>query len=186
MKVSDIIKISATYLGKEEVINLLEGNFTDDCDQAKKDINLLINCVNLVIEQLSSEYVPFRKEEKIYTSDGTIYYKNLSERILEVCFVTNSLGEKVNFKVYPEYVKTAKGYVVIEYQYMPKPLTKSSEVFFSNNKLTERIIAYGVASEYALIENRFEESNMWDERFKQSLMVVLHPKNLKIKKRRWL
>ena len=130
----------------------------------------------------SNGYVKQPFETKAYGAKN----KNLSERILEVCFVTNSLGEKVNFKVYPEYVKTAKGYVVIEYQYMPKPLTKSSEVFFSNNKLTERIIAYGVASEYALIENRFEESNMWDERFKQSLMVVLHPKNLKIKKRRWL
>ena len=186
MKVSEIIKNTAVFLGKENVIALTEGEFVEDKAQAEKDKTLLLKCLNLVIDQLSSEYVPFFKEESFVTDDGVIPFSDFSNKVIEVKGVYDQKGGKADFKNFSTHIKTVAGEVKVEYCYVPANLTENSEIFLSNGRLTERIIAYGVASEYALSEQRYEEASMWDERFKQSLMTVLHPKNVRVRKRRWL
>ena len=62
---------------------------------------------------------------------------------------------------------------------------KEDEEFTSN--LPERIFAYGVAREYFFIKNLYEDANIWEERFKGSLQIMLRRKSeVKIPRRSWI
>ncbi len=185
MTIKDIVTTAAVCLGKTEVLEYLEKGVAENVEQVEKELNLLLRCTVLTVEQLATEYAPLSMEEQFQTENGRIYFSDFSRRVLEILSV-KSLGKiEQTFKVYPEFVKTINGRVVVEYNYLPQNLKLADEISFDNGKITERIISYGVASEYALIEDCYEESVMWDERFKQSLIKAIGTKNARVKQRRW-
>ncbi|HHW89403.1 MAG TPA: hypothetical protein GX745_00660 [Clostridiales bacterium] len=188
MLLKDILKDAATLLKLNNVLNLLELGGSGQDEQAQKDLELLTVCVNLIINEIASEYVPLKTIEEVLVANSKIPYTNLKKPALNIKSIKDSSGQNRYFKVYPSYIYTdSQGACHIEYTYLPaklKDLDEASE--YQNTKVTSRIIAYGAAREYCLIMSMYEEAQSWDIRFKESLASACRKNNvLSIPKRLW-
>ena len=57
---------------------------------------------------------------------------------------------------------------------------------FLTNGLSARVLAYGTASEYLLVEGLSEDAEIWEDRFKRSLFMLSRKKGEHIMpRRRW-
>ena len=189
MKVIDIVKTVATFLARENVLAYLEKGEGETSDEnygdALNQIDYMVRCSNLVINELAGSFVPMIKREKVVVNDGKIYYGTLNENATEIISVSNESERQVNYKMETEYMSVAESPVIVEYKYIPYNYDLNDEVGF-DEKVSARTLAYGVCAEICLIERNFSESLNWRNRYAESVKLIACPKNVVIKKRRWL
>ena len=186
MKVKDIVKNAAVYLGLEKVVSYIEnGEYSSDSN-ALTATDTLTRCANLVINELACTYFPMKKTEQIACEDGKAYYSSFTETPLEIKSVCDENGEKIGFTVYPEYVKTDKSTATVEYEYLPPNYDLNDTVGYKERDVPARVIAYGVAAEYLLTVRAFDESVLFHDRYEKALCKILAPKNATSKGRAFL
>ncbi|HEY8423463.1 MAG TPA: hypothetical protein VIL23_01720 [Clostridia bacterium] len=171
MVLKDIVIETATLLKLDNVLRLKElGGDLDDA-QAKKDLELIKTCINLVLKEIASFYVPLKTVEEVLVKNSKIPYVDLQKPALDIKSVKDSCGQKRYFKVYPSYIYTdCEGKCHIEYAYLPANVADLDEkTEYQNSKITSSIIAFGAAREYCFIMSMYEDAQMWDARFKDSL-----------------
>lgn len=183
MKLKDIVKYAALYLGLEKVVGYVEsGSYSTDSN-ALYSTDVLTRCANLVINELASTYFPIKKREEIACEDMKAYYSAFTETPLEIKAVEDLNGEKADYTVFPEYLKTYLNAVVVEYEYLPPNYDLNDTVGYSEKEIPARVIAYGVAAEYSLTVKSFDESLLWHDRYEKSLSHIIAPKNVSVKGR---
>lgn len=189
MKVQQIIKTALTLINEPDTYNNISSGKLDILtDNDKATYNALISCVNLTNNVLATEYYPLKQTINI-NSSGKLSYSDISSSlaISQILKVEGGFGG-VRFKEYPDYIETPKGNFKITFTYLPKTIANINEsILCYPTKLTERIFAYGVVSEYYFIMGMYDDAVVWDARFKNSLQTVLKPKHeVKIKNRLWI
>jgi len=189
VNVKEIVKLSATYLQLEDVLKLqaLDGEEESPTELTLKNYELLLKATNLVQEEIASDYIPLKAEEIVEVTNEEIAFSSLSERIIQVLFIKNELEQEVKYKLFPTSIKLENGTYKIVYSYMPSTVTITDSFAPFSNKITERIVAYAVAGEYALINGLFDEATTWKQRFEEAMKVVIGKKSpITILSRRWL
>ncbi|HEY8419524.1 MAG TPA: hypothetical protein VIL03_03730 [Clostridia bacterium] len=188
MVLKDILIQTATLLKLDNVLSLKELGGEGEDEQAKKDLELLKTCVNLIINEIASDYVPLSTVEEVLVKNSKIPYVNLSKTALNIKSVKDSYGQKRYFKIYPSYIYTdCEGVCRVEYTYLPAYVENLDEqTEYQNSKITARIISYGAAREYCLIMSMYEDAQSWDARFKESLASACRQNNyLTLPNRLW-
>lgn len=182
MNVREILDTAVGYLGLENL------TFSLDCPVVLSDSRAikLMRAANLVVSEIASEYFPLLKEENIETENGIIEYTTLSERLLDVISLKNSSGENVRFKLFPTYLKTREGgEFTLTYQYMPPTLDVTSALPY-DIKISPRLFALGICSEYCLLSGMYEEGVMFDKKYREAIRAALSFKGEhKVASRRW-
>lgn len=189
MDVIEIIRLAATYLQLEEVLELSEigGTVEEKSELAEKNLNLLLECVNLIYSELASDYLPLKEEEEITVENNEFLFSNLSKAIHHVLSLRNAREESVYYSIYPSGIKTQDGTYLLEYSYHPEAVTLEDDLESFAGRLSERIVAYGVASEFSFISGLFDEAATWKTRFTESLKVACSKKSIiQIPPRRWM
>lgn len=189
--VKDIIKLACTYLQMDSIKNsVLLGGDSEVSGDDQYIVDSLLECVNLTNNVLASEYIKLYKTKVVETTDGIVPYYKLVDGVIspnQIISVKDGYGNKLIYKLFDSYIKTVTGSVEVTYTYIPSSVTIDDTIDSYPLRLSERIYAYGVASEYSFINGMYEDAIMWDERFKNSLLNVTGPKGqVSIKKRRWL
>ena len=184
MKVKDVIKQVAIFLGLTNVMDANLDNFENLNLQTKKDINLILSSVNEVLCDIATDYLFLEKEENIAVSGGSFDFSNLTEAYYKFVDLKTTKDYKIDF----ESLKIEDGTYVIRYQYLPKnyALTDTISGF---ERLTLYALCYGVAEEFCLISGNYSESEMWHSKFENAMNVAQKPVNAKVrtlKNRRWL
>lgn len=174
MKLKDIIQVSNTLLGTNLSINLFNKTETDAqllAEMAAKPLSTLISCANLVIDELGSEYLPLvYKQDMTADENGIIGYAQFSKPLIVVLRIKNDKGVRIKYRYRSGGVEVSQaGNYTVVYSYK-----EGEKGFFDNvevgaNRLTERIIAYGVASEYCLMQGLYDDASIWDKRYKDAL-----------------
>lgn len=183
MKVKDILKITARVLQNDELSSYLGGE--SNSEETAKEVDKLFACFKLVISELCEEFLPVTKVENFSSTDGVIPFSSFSLVPLEIKSVYQRDNE-VDFSVNPLQLKTVSGEVTVVYEYYPDILTLEDECPYAKTRISDRIIALGVAREYALLCGLYDEAVSLDKRFSQSLSAVMFPKKLKrVKARGW-
>lgn len=188
LNVKEIIKLAATYLQLDEVLqmSILDGEEETVSDQTLKNYELLLRAVNLVYEEIACDYIPLKHREQVVCVTENILLSSLSKKPIHIDSVFNEKGEKVKFQLYPEHIKLENGTYFIEYSYTPDAVTLSDSLESFSNKITERVVSYAVASEYALISGLFDEATTWKKRFEDAIAAALSKKNaVKLPNRGW-
>ena len=72
MKVKDILILCCDLLEEENVKSYLNGQTANDEDSAIKDCELLLNCYNLMTDEISREYYRFKTVETFTPENGVI------------------------------------------------------------------------------------------------------------------
>ena len=187
MTVKEIIKTSSVLLGRDDVYGYLSGEDFLDEDRARlqAEVNAFIKCVNLTLNEIATEYIPVIKTEIVNNYSGYIYFNSLEMNVLDVLGVYDGNGNKISYKVMPVCVKTGGQASKIEYSYIPPEYSLEEVIAYEEKLVPARVIAYGVASQICIIEGRFDQANVWEKRYKESLKNLIPLKRAKIKGRYW-
>lgn len=169
----DILKLSATLLGLDDVVNFLNQSSDEEpSNDVLIKINELLVYTNYCIREITKEFYPLSYSEKV-TSDNScqIYYKTLSHNAISIKDIKNSASLSVTFNLYPDYIKVGNPCqeYQISYNYIPNPITTYDQKFSLPFGLDYFIVCYKVASEYALSKLLYSEAEMWESKFKNSL-----------------
>jgi len=183
MTVKDIIKVQALLVGRQDVFDYLSGK-TESPDTATiKAVDLMVNCVNLILSELACTYIPMTTT--FTATDSEIVFANLPERILEIQSVKDKSGREKSYKFTPEKISGLNKGDVLIYSYLPSNYGLDEKIGYNETQISNRVLAYAVASEYLLTERAFDEAVMWRNRYVNELSDSIKVKNSKIKARRW-
>lgn len=194
MDVKDILKTAILFLNKEELLE--DAYFLDEVGEdymassdREQEIEKLLQCLNLVYQEISAEYLPLVFEEEVTPNEGKIMLVKLSKSIQEVQKIMSVDGNRIGFKLFPDYILLNANHekVKIRYTYEPDVLSKTSTIFNYGGKLPKRVLAYGVAMEYSFISSLSDEAYIWEARYKDSLKNIVRKKyEIKLPSRRWI
>ena len=184
MKISEIVKTSATLLAREDVVEYLANPNTEDASKnTLETVDLLTRLTNLVIRELAEGLIYMTKTIKI---DGvsSVNFSDYGIEPLTILGVYDREGNKLSFSL-SSYDLTVKYGLIysIEYSYLPKNYGLSDTVGDFEKNVTMGILAYGVLAEFCLTEARFDEAVMWHERYVNAVNQLQKPKNARIKGR---
>lgn len=189
MQVNDILKLSAIFVGEEELAqaNLLCSGENEDDEETIKKVKKLEQCLQFVHEDISRDYMPLIADEDITFENGKFEYKNLSKAICDIIKLQSTNGLAIRYKCYPTYIKADVKKAVLTFTYLPQKPVIGGEISDYSDKLSERIIAYGVAMEYLFLNSLSDEAAVWETRFLNSLENALRKKsNIIMPRRRWM
>ncbi len=185
MTVKEILTDVAYLLDDAKLINAIS---TDTFNgNLVNDKNLLVKCVNFVNNIIATEHFPLIATAELTTITHNISYSRISDKtIFDVINVKDGFGYSVPFKLTSDGIETAKGNLKITYCYLPEDVEYTSTISAYPLKINSRIFAYAVASEYMFIKGNFDEGEIWENRFKNAIQSIQHPRrNVVMPKRRW-
>ena len=184
MTVKDVVKATATFLGRENIIEYLDGATADNL--VLSQVNTLTRLTNLVIYELACSFIPMVKTENVESNDGKVWYSSLSETPCEILNAYDQLGKEISFTVKPEFLQTNYFIKSVEYKYLPSAYGLEDKIGYDERTVSPVVLAYGVTAEYLLTQKAFEQSVMWHERFTEGVNKICAPKNARIRERRFI
>lgn len=181
MNAEEIIKISSLFVNvQDEVEELISEN------SITGELAMLLKCLNLTLTEIADDYLPILNKETICIDSNKLYFDDLIKPCKEIISIKLSNSNKnIRFTQYENYVfVNAKGYVDVVYKTSIGEANINSEI----NQfpcLSSKCIALGTASEYCYINGFYEEAQMWDRRFKDSLQIECRKKKEIVMPKRW-
>lgn len=167
MKIDEAIKTAATLLQSEEVIAYFasDSDAVDMSDECKSELELLLACCNLVLGELASSDFPLTARIKIDAADGRIEYSQIDARLLFVSEIKRE-GVRLPFREFTNRIEIpALGECEVTYSYAPEELKLGDDSPYGGEIPSARLIAYGIAREYCLINGMTQEASVWDSRY---------------------
>lgn len=169
----DIIKLSATLLGLDDVVKYLSDDNYEQVDaETQEKINQLIVYLNYCIREITKEYLPLKHSQTVKSDNQCqIYFNDFEQSPISILDIKNGCGLSVTFNLYPEFAKVGvpDNNYYITYNYVPKPIHSLTDKLVLPLGLDYFVVAYGVASEYALSKLQYAEAELWESKFKKSL-----------------
>ncbi len=184
MKTKTAIYYAAMFLSLEEVCESIEsGEMTAETE---KEISILLKCANLIVNEITTDWIPLKKREKITVTGGERRLSDLEKPLMDVYKLLDGCGNEVKFRQFFDRIFCDDGDYIIEYSYFPDELTLESEIPFVISAPAVRVIAYGIACEYDIISGLTAEATVWENKFIDGLKSATRAKReLKVKGRRW-
>lgn len=183
MTVKECIAAAAVELGiGDEVRDCLDG----ESSAASGDVENLLQCFNLVENELALDYLPLLAEDTLETDTGTVQYSELSRAVVRVISVRDQAGNDVAYQLFPAFLKAQAGTLTVRYTYTPVPKTLSGKSDYTLYA-SVRLFAYGMAAEYAAATGQYEAAAVWDKKYKAAIAAAYRThKAKKIRARRWV
>lgn len=170
MTVKDIVEKVAVFLDRKDILEYLKTGATENYLSVIEDVNLLVNCYNVVGEEIASLYYRFKTTERLSPNlSGVIKIADFKKNPLAIISVKDVNGNKVNAKILPSEIITNLSEVVIDYYYVPDVKNLEDISDFTGTSITDRILCYGVLTEYYLIKGGYEEANLWHGKYINAL-----------------
>ncbi len=183
MKVKEVVMLAAYNLGREDLAR--EASIVT---HPTGELQSLLRCYNLVENEIALDYLPLKREDKVQISEGKGYYTALSCPPVELLSVKTAGGEKVNFTVYSAYftVDRDEGELTVEYCYTPAEKGWQEESALGG-KISARLLALGVTSEFCLSRGQFSEAAIWQKRYQEALRAASFRRaRRRMRSRRWV
>lgn len=179
MKVEEVLTEVLVRLGDKEKYDI------NNLPQNDSEIVTIIKCINMTLSEIASDYLPVEFEEKVEAINGIIPYDKLSKRLINLKKVTKNQS-KIGAKMYPnEIVVQTSGLVDVHYLYMPDEVKLGDKIDLSP-RITLMLIVYGALGEYCLLQGRYEDSMLYDKRYREMLKVACRvTKEIKLKHGWW-
>lgn len=183
MTVKEILDIACTFVNRLDVKDYFSNGNGDE--EAVKGGEVFIDLLNVVINELACTYVPMITSEDVVAIGGRIHYKDLKEKAVKILKVTDRNNTQIDYEYAYQYITVNQPCVTVFYEYSPKKVGIDDEVGYLEKDVSARVIAYGVASEYLLVNGDFDEAVTWHKRYTDAIASLCLPKNKKVAGRLW-
>lgn len=179
MQVKEILKDCLKKLGIPDFTE--KETLTPEEDALK---NRLINCLNLIYQEIVSDYFFLTFEEEITLNGDIFKYSDLSKRLIKPLKLVLD-GKSIEFTVLPSGIKCEKfGEAVFSYNYLPESLDFDSLI--EDYRLTSGLLSNGVLGEYYFLDSVFDLASSYDSKFRSDLSwAASKGREIKVKARRW-
>lgn len=170
---------------KDISLILDNSEYLQECEN--KELNLLKDCVNLVCNAIACDYINVTKSKLVNNIRGEIAYNDITnDRIYKILKVKNVYGDRIPFRITDNGIECDKGNVSITYSYFPKEYGFDDVIDVFKTKITERVFAFGVCSEYLYILGNSDDASIFEDRFKNAMRNIVRKQNeIVMPKRRW-
>lgn len=165
MKVKDILKGASVVLSKFDLVN----KFDDENGASDHDIQVLLEALNLVLSEIACDYIPLYKVEDIEAVNNAFDVNTLSYPLLAIRSIKDRYGRGARFIIDGDNIKLLSGKYQIKYTYKPDKVKLDDEIKGFDRGLTDRVIIYGVVSEYYLINGLYSEAELMRGKFEGAL-----------------
>ena len=182
MEINDVIKQVATYLQMSNVTGANLENVENLDTQTVRDINLILSCINEVLCDISTDYLPLKASEEITVLNGEFSLSGLSQDFHKLISISPNLPHVIRQNTL--YVDS--GTYSVEYQYLPEVYEVGDTIEDFDTRLTIYALSFGVAAEFCLISGNYSESEMWNSRFESAMQVAKRRNLVNLKGRKWL
>ncbi len=188
MKVKDIVEYACVFMGKED---LLASNIFDETgeqldENQTKDLNLIVRCVNNITSEIASDYLPILKQKDVIFTDGKISISLIDSKMQEIVSIKSPSGKNLKYKYIGNQIICLATSATITYKVYPDVLSINDNAETFGNRLSARVLAYGVASEYYYLQMLYDDAQIWEHKFKNALMFASRKKGeIQMKKRGW-
>lgn len=186
MLVKDIIKNSATLIGRDDVVKRVEGKDYTMAEFTTNTVDTMVRLLNLVVSELAGSFVPLITTEWLNVTDGKVLYSDLSYRVKEVLKAFDVNGVDRLIAVENTFLRAQGDMVEVEYSYFPNEFTLNDQIGYQEKDVPLRVLCYGLLAEYSISQGCFKDAVMWHDRYADELMQICKPKNANIKRRNWL
>lgn len=183
MKVKEIVYAAAKALGLHEDV---KAYFETGEETLKREAELLLACFNRTESTLALEYLPLYAEDEILAQTGRLEFSVFTYSPVRILGVEDASGNPVKYKLYPKYLKAQAGICKVTYTYTPDEKGIDGESDFAA-LATSSLLIYGVLAEYCAAEGRFEESALWEKKYKEAVEGIFRTRVCKrLSSRRWV
>ena len=165
MKVSDVMIMAAVQMGIGDGV---KGYVNGTNSLYKQQSELLLQCFNLVENELALDYIPLVKQETLTLTDKKIYYEAFDSDVVRIIKVADEHGASLPYKLFAAYMEVDAEKAVVTYAYTPTPKTMTEESDFQAF-VSERLFSYGMAAEYCMATGLYEEAVVWDKKYKEGI-----------------
>ena len=183
MKINEVLSLSCDFLGLSELKSQIGSEEAGPIEKSK--LELLLRCLNLAYEEILTEYLPILETETFAVKGGKISFSDFSHPISGVVSVKNLDGGRLPYTFSPGYLMVEKEKnVQVTYQIMPDKVNFGDEVQVI---FPDRLLAYGTAREYLIMEGLDDGAFVYEKRFKDSLITFVRKKSLvSLPRRNWM
>ena len=144
-----------------------------DLDVNGEDLDVWLKCYNLVEQELATDYFPILEVDKFFNVDDKIYFKDFSRKAYFIKGVQDFRGDKVDYRINPEYIEIKKNYdggtFFVKYYYLPKEKGLYSTCTYGAEYIS--ILKYGIAAEYCLQQGNFELAKIYSDKYKERIKL---------------
>jgi hypothetical protein len=123
----------------------------------------LLDCFNLIENELALNYLPLYTTHSCHANK--VSYDELEYSPIRI------VGCNCKFKIYPTYIESKEAITEIKYAYTPDKKELYDECSYSKEFL--ECLAYGTVSEYLLSMGFYEESSLWNKKYKKQIELLM-------------
>lgn len=188
MTTKQVLENVAVFLGKEDLLECPYFTNTNDevSEEEQKDLNLLLKCLNFIVNEIATDYLPILKQKQVTFVDNMLNIKQIDDNIHKIIKIENKNGEVIKFNYINGQLMAKTTDAIITYSSYPEKADLYGEVENFNNLMTDRVLAYGTAMEYSFLNSLYDDATVWESRYKNALLVLSQKKhNIVMPKRRW-
>lgn len=170
MKARDVIELVSNLIGDQDIEAILVKKDSNEelTGQDEKKLNRYISGLNIAVDTIASRYYQNIKTVKaVSDEEQRIPYEALDERLLEVVEVLDRVGRKVEFYSLPFslYLPSRNSEYLVKFKYLPKKVVEIKDEVEVLPFVSNRAIAYLMASDIMLSKNLYDESKFWFNSF---------------------
>lgn len=177
MTVREVLLLAAALLDDSELSASLAGS------SAEGEAGVLLQCFNIVENEIALDDYPLKKTETYVFENGLLPFEKFSVRPVDVCSVNH--GGRLPFTVSYQGVLCNCSEAEVTFTYAPKKKTIGEESELGE-KVSARLMAFGVVSEYCFIKGRTEEGKIWGVKYREALRSAgILRRSLSVRSRRW-
>ena len=136
-----------------------------------KEIGCVVDYTNCSPDRKT--YCPIRREERVEITENKIYYTEFSQAPVNIRKVVCG-GYLARFAAYPAYILMSddrQGSALVVYDCIPctKNAFDEQSEFSEESGVSARLLAYGVAAQYCLVNGENGRAALWDKKFRDAL-----------------
>lgn len=179
----DILLKTAELINRDDLIEGLNNKFSNNPQSLQNDIYRLISYYNHTLETLCENYFNLTHTQEIFSNQNKkISFLNFKYEPTKIVKVTKN-KKPVFFSEYSKFITTPEANVLYEitYKYLPDRIVNLEENINLPRGITEKIICYGIASEFLASKDNITQSEFWYNKFMFEIFKSKTTKDRKIK-----
>lgn len=191
MTVKEVVALAAGCLGREDLLSALDKGEDEISEEEKLECDALLRCYNFTENEVALDYCPIRREDRVEITENKIYYTELSQAPVNIRKVVCG-GYLARFVTYPAYILMSddrQGSALVVYDCIPctKNAFDEQSEFSEESGISARLLAYGVAAQYCLVNGENGRAALWDKKFRDALRAKnIFRRTVRVRSRRWV
>lgn len=190
MTVKEVLTGAAHCLGREDLLTLLDGDEESLTEEEKKELYALLRAYNFVENETALDYCALKTEETVEVTENRIYYNVFSKK--PVCIHKVYCGGALaRFSTLSAFIRLPDGWqgeARVVFDYLPSTKTNvEEESEFTETGVSARLLSYGVAAQYCLVNGETGSAALWDKKYRDALRAAnLFKGTMSVRSRRWV